>query len=89
MGLKLAASLVTLLPPLAVSAGQGVRSFTVGAVVIRSAKVHAEVASAGPSRLRSAGAGPMLVSVDGAAPRLVEGPECPLPAGTAQVTVHY
>jgi len=89
MSLKLAATLVTLLPPLAASAGQGSRSFTVGAVVIRSARIHAEVAPAGPSRLRSAGSGAMLVSVDGAAPRLVEGPECPLPAGTAQLTVHY
>jgi hypothetical protein len=87
--LKLAATLVTLLPPLAASAGQAARSFTVGAVVIRSATVHAEVGPAGPSRLRSAGAGAALVSVDGAPPRLVSGPESPLPAGTTQVTIHY
>jgi hypothetical protein len=89
MHLKLAASLVTLLPPLSAGAGQGARSFTVGALVIRSARVHAEVVTSGPSRLRSAGPGVALVSVDGAPPRLVAAPESPLPAGAAEVTVHY
>jgi hypothetical protein len=84
---KLAATLVILLPPLAASAAQAARSFTVGAVVIRSATVHAEVRPAGLSRLRCAGAA--LVSVDGAPPHLVTGPESPLPAGAAQVTIHY
>jgi len=89
MGLKLAATLVTLLPPLSAGAGQATRSFNVGALVIRSARIHAEVALSGPSRLRSTGHEAVLVSVDGAAPRLVTGPESPLPDGTSEVTIHY
>jgi len=89
MGLKLAATLVTLLPPLSAGAGQAARPFTVGAVVIRSATIHAQVGASGPWRLRSNGTGATLVSADAAPPRLVTGPESPLPAGTEQVTIHY
>jgi hypothetical protein len=89
MVFRLSATLLTLLPALSSSAGQGARSFTVGARVIRSARVHAGVTTSGPPRLRSAGAGTVLVSVDGAPPRLVAGPESPLPAGASEVTVHY
>jgi hypothetical protein len=89
MGPKLAALLLTLLAPLSATAGQAARPFTVGAVVIRSARVHAEVIAPGESRLRAAGARAALVSVDGAPPRLVAGPESPLPAGATEVTVHY
>jgi hypothetical protein len=89
MRLKLAAALATLLAPISAMAGQAARPFTVGALVIHSARVHAEVVAPGTSLLRTAGARVALVSVDGAPPRLVAGPESPLPAGAREVTVHY
>ena len=80
--------LVVLLPALA-GAAQRARSFQVGATVVRSARVRAEVTPAGSSAMRLAGSRTVLVRIDAAPAVLVSGTELPLPPGTAQVTVNY
>jgi len=89
MGSRLGSTLAIALLALPASAGQRRQSFQVGAVVIRSAQVHALVGSTGAARLRLVGARVLAVQIDSAPLRAVQTEEVALPDGARRVTIHY
>ena len=87
MGLRVV--LASALLSLPVGAAQGLRSFQVKAVVVRSARVQTASTASGSSRLELKGSKAVAVQLDSAPAQLVAGAGLSLPLGTAVVTVHY
>ena len=89
MGLKPSSALALLLLGFPAGAGQRQGSFRVEALVVRSARVQAEVRAPGSSRLLLAGPRAVAVQVDSGPIQLAAAPEVALPPAAAVVTVHY
>jgi hypothetical protein len=87
MGLGVALAIALLSLP--VGAAQGLRSFQVKALVVRSAHVQTASTVSGSSVLLLRGSKAVAVQLDSAPPQLVAGAGLSLPPGTAMVTVHY
>ena len=90
MGPRLRFTLAIALLALPLSAAQRRQSFQVGAVVVRSAVVHALVSASGAARLRLTGAPALTVQIDSTPVQAVAGAaEVAVPPGTILVTIQY
>ena len=89
MGLKPSSALALVLLAFPAGAGKRQASFRLGAVVVRSARVQAEVRASGSRRLLLAGPRAVGVQVDSGPMQLAVAAEVPLPPAAAVVTVHY